>query len=97
METKTLNAIAEKETLKKAIELAAEYSDEDVKIGEIRSISNAAQASEYPSIDPALLEFLSQITIIVGTGAAGLKFINELRALLKKDEKSELVEKSKNE
>ncbi len=97
METKTLSAIADKETLEKAVELAAEYNNDDVMIGQIRSVSSAAQASEYPSIDPSLLEFLSQVTIIVGTGAAALKFTNELLALLKSDEKSELVEKSKND
>lgn len=87
-----LIAIGDEDTIAEVIELAKK-AGADVQVGTPRSASAIAQAAEYPTIDPNLLEFLKQITIVVSAGAAGLSFTNEIKKLFSGRKSGQLIEK----
>lgn len=91
---KVIIVVADEETMKEVAALAASAGNE-VKSGEVRPADAVASAAEYPTIDPALLEFLQQVTVIVKTGAAGLAFLNEVRKLIASKKTGKVTELEK--
>lgn len=75
-----------------AVQKLANSAGEDVLIGDPMPTTAISQAAEYPHIDPSLLEFLQQATIVIKAGTAGVLFITALRDLLAKKEGGKLIE-----
>jgi len=61
--------------------LAGDYP-EAVTLGRFRPMTDLGAPSTFPVIDPTVIEFFQQVTIVVVTGTATVEFLKKLHELV---------------